>query len=86
MRLIRKETRKNFYGRTLVGYDTIYIVDQLPKEEDYIEIGNKKGYVVSIQYDEKCDYHVIYLEKNLGDWYNQVCDICDVVIVNLERK
>ena len=86
MKILRKEKRKIFCGNTLVGYDTIYIVDQLPKEEEYIEIENTKGYVVSTQYSEDDKYYVIYLEQNLGDWNNQLIDICDVVCIDLEKR
>ena len=84
MKLIKKELRKQYCGNTFTGYDTIYIVDQLPKNEDYIEIENKKGYVVSVDHDDNENYYVIYLEKHLGDWNNQLADICDVVCVNIK--
>ena len=57
----------------------------IPKEEDYIEVGNHKGYVVSVSYSDEDNYYTIYLEKNLGDWNNQNIDICDAVNVDLER-
>lgn len=83
MKIIGKEKVRSYCGGILVGYDTIYVVDTLPKEEDYIELGDKKGFVVSLQYDEEERCYDIYLEKNLGDWNNQISDICDVARVRL---
>lgn len=81
MKVIGTEKRKEYCGEILTGYSTIYILDKLPKNEEYIELGNKKGYVVSINYDEEDKCYDIYLEKNLGDWNNQISDICSVVRV-----
>lgn len=85
MKVIRKELRDIYCGSTKVGYDEIFIINQLPKEEEYIEIGNHKGYVISTSYSDEDNYYTIYLEKNLGDWNNQNIDICDAVNVDLER-
>ena len=79
MKVIGKEKKPMYCDETLVDYYTIYIVDKLPKEEQYIDVDNKKGYVVSIQEDEETESNVVYLEKNLGDWNNQLAEICDVV-------
>ena len=79
MKVIGKEKKPIYCDETLVDYYTIYIVDKLPKEEQYIDVDNKKGYVVSIQEDEETESNVVYLEKNLGDWNNQLAEICDVV-------
>lgn len=84
MKVLGKELRNIYCGKTLVGKDTIYIIDQLPKEEDYIEIENHKGYVVSYNYEDEDKYYSIYLEKNLGDWNNQIIDVCDVVCVDIK--
>ena len=55
MKVIGKEKKPMYCDETLVDYYTIYIVDKLPKEEQYIDVDNKKGYVVSIQEDEVQD-------------------------------
>ena len=87
MKVIGKELRNVYCGKELVGKDTIYIIDHLPNNEDYIEIGDRhKGYVVSYDYSEEDRYYTIYLEKNLGDWNNQITDICDVVNVDIRQK
>lgn len=79
MRVIGKEKKPMYCDKTLVDYYTIYVVDKLPKEEQYIDIDNKKGYVVSLDYDEEVNSNVVYLEKNLDDWNNQIAEICEVV-------
>lgn len=66
---------------TLVDYYTIYIVDKIPQEREYIETRKAKGYVVSTNYDDETQSNIVYLEKNLDDWNNQLCDICGVVYV-----
>lgn len=68
-----------YYENDLVNRYKVYLVDKLPSEKEYIEVGDKKGYVVSIQEDEETKSHVAYLEKNLGDWYNQIQEVCEVV-------
>jgi hypothetical protein len=63
----------------LVNRYKVYLVDKLPSEKEYIEVGGKKGYVVSIQEDEETNSYIAYLEKHLGDWYNQIQEVCEVV-------
>lgn len=79
MKIIGKERKPIYCGGEKVDNYTIYIVDKLPKQEQYINIDNKKGYVVSIQEDEETGSNVVYLEKNLGDWNNQLAEICDAI-------
>lgn len=79
MRVLRKEKEPLFNDDKLVDYYTIYIVDKLPKEREYIEVNDLKGFVVSIQYDEETNSNVVYLEKHLDDWNNQIIEICDVL-------
>lgn len=79
MRIIKKEKEPMYCEGTLVDYYTIYIVNQLPKEREYIEVNDKKGFVVSIQEDEETNSNVVYLEEHLDDWNNQIAEICDVL-------
>lgn len=79
MKIIGKEKEPMYCEGTLVDYYTIYIVNQLPKEREYIEVNDKKGFVVSIQEDEETKSNVVYLEEHLDDWNNQIAEICDVV-------
>ena len=79
MKIIGKERKPIYCGGKKVDNYIIYIVDKLPKQEQYIDIDNKKGYVVSIQEDEETGSNVVYLEKNLGDWNNQLTEICDAI-------
>lgn len=86
MQVIRQERKPMLCGNTLVDYYNIFIVDKLPKERQYIEAGSHKGFVVSINYDEETDSNIAYLEKHLGDWDNQICEICDAVYIKEEKK
>lgn len=79
MKVIRREKAPMYCDDTLVDYYTIYIVNQLPKEREYIEVNDKKGFVVSIQEDEETNSNVVYLEEHLDDWNNQIAEICDVL-------
>lgn len=86
MKLLRVDKRRYINEVGIVGYNTIYVVDQLPKEEELITLGNKSGYVVSVQFEEEDKYYCVYLEKHLGDYYNQVAEISDVVLVDLKEE
>lgn len=77
--------RPIYYDGLLIDYHTIYLVDRLPNQGEYIDIDNKKGYVVSIQEDEEMECHKVYLEKNLGDWNNQLQEICDVIYLKEDK-
>lgn len=79
MKIIKKEKEPMLCEGTLVDYYTIYVVNQLPKEREYIEVNDKKGFVVSIQEDEETKSNVVYLEEHLDDWNNQIAEICDVI-------
>ena len=80
MKVIGKELRKDYCGGVYVGCSFVYVIDELPKERDYIEIDNKKGYVISSDYDEQENWYCIYLENNLDDWNNQIIDIPNTTI------
>lgn len=86
MRVLRKESQPMFCGETLVDYYQIFIVDHLPKERQYIEAGSHKGFVVSVNDDDETNSMAVYLEKQLDDWNNQLCEICDVVYVREEKQ
>ena len=79
MRIVTKEKEPLFCENTLVDYYTIYKVDKLPNQREYIDLGDKKGYVVSLDYDEELKSYTTYLEEHLDDWNNQICEVCDVV-------
>lgn len=79
MKILKKEKKPIIYDETITDYYTIFIVNQLPKERELIRIEDKVGYVVSIDYDEETESNVVYLEKHLDDWNNQLAEICDVV-------
>lgn len=81
MKIIGKEKEPLFYENTLVDYYTIYKVDKLPKQREYIDLGSKKGYVVSLDYDEELKCYTTYLEEHLDDWNNQIIDVCEVVLL-----
>lgn len=81
MKVLRKVNEPTYYHHTLVHYNHIYIVDKIPKKGEYIETEDKKGYVVSSDYDEETNSINVYLEKKLGDWDNQLIETCDVVLL-----
>lgn len=79
-----------YLDNTLVHFKQVYYIDELPKQEEYIEIDNYKGYVVDIQKDEdksKGDYilYSIYYEDNIGDWYEREID-CNVLNVMVNKE
>lgn len=86
MKVIKKEKEPLFNENVLVDYYTIYVVDKLPKEREFFELDNKKGYVVSIQEDEETKSHIAYLEKNLDDWNNQIQEICDAIYLRKKSE
>lgn len=43
MKIINKIKKPMYNEETLVDYYTIYVVDHLPREEEYIEQVTKKG-------------------------------------------
>lgn len=67
-----------YYKTILIGYTTVYIVDELPNIHDYIDIDYKKGYVINYDINDDSKYNIYYLEKQLGDWDNGN-DIYDVI-------
>lgn len=40
---------------------------------------------MSIQEDEETNSNIVYLEKHLGDYNNQIEEICDVVYLKEQR-
>ena len=40
---------------------------------------------IDIQEDEEMECHKVYLEKNLGDWNNQLQEICDVIYLKEDK-
>lgn len=66
-----------------------YELDQLPKERDYFDYGDDKGYVIQVVEDEikEQDYkkYTLYYEKNLDDWNNQVIDIAEVCSICVRK-
>lgn len=80
MKVIGKKLKKDYCGGVYIGCSSIYVIDELPKNRDYIEIDNKKGYVISSDYYEQENCYCIYLEDNLDDWNNQIIDVPDTTI------
>lgn len=86
MKVIGKELRKEYCGGIFIGYTPICILDKLPKEREYVVIGDKKGYVVSINYNEEEQCYWVYLEEHLDDYNNQINEICNIASVTLNRR
>ena len=85
-KVLKKTYVPMYCGNELVNRYTIYVVDKLPQPRQHIEVGNKEGYVVSIDYDEETSSNIVYLEKNLDDWNNQLCEVCDSIYLKESEK
>lgn len=67
-----------------------YLLNELPKEKEYFDYGDDKGYIVLIEENEiiEKDYkkYTIYYESNLGEWEKHIIDVAEVCSVCLKLK
>lgn len=79
-----------YCGDVLVHFKWNIIVDEIPSEDEYFEIEDKKGYVVQVVEDEETeqdsDYilYNVYYDVNKGDWYDKMID-CSILNIAVHK-
>ena len=56
MKVIDTIKYPEYYKTRLIGYTTVYIVDELPNIHDHVDIDYKKGYVINYDISDDSDY------------------------------
>lgn len=84
MKLLGVKKYLDYLDGRPVGFTKVYIVSKLPKVGDSVFVDGKTKYVVSFnEHDDLENVYSVYLEDNLGDWDNQIIEVCDVINIEL---